>query len=359
MDVALDSNILIADPWLRSQNTRALIDYIKKTPSRVLICELVEKEVKEHFKRKFNKQVASLVSTHNKATRNGVLGIPKFFANESIVKTLTSWDKNYQNFLYKGDALSVPISNKIFQEAINRSTERIPPCSESGEGIRDTTIWLSLLEYCSKRSINRSFAFISKNTRDFAELDKSTLKKKLIEDSNDYSVGVYYYPSLNEFLKQHAEPIAHVTTDWVASQIDYKEVEILIRSYLGSSNGNTILSTSDGLQIEDDICHGKYLPIEDPEVLSLEIELFDCFVWRFDDEHIETGLEFFVHFEAEGLCIRSPQLSFLDSYESQIQEIQTKTTKKLKLYTDLWFHISAEIVGSEIKLLTVEDKGII
>jgi hypothetical protein len=29
MDIVLDSNILIADPWLRSQRIRVIIDYLK------------------------------------------------------------------------------------------------------------------------------------------------------------------------------------------------------------------------------------------------------------------------------------------------------------------------------------------
>lgn len=359
MDVALDSNILIADPWLRSQSIRALLDFVERTPSRILICDLVEKEVREHIKRKFTEYIERIESAQNQAFRNGVLGIPEFLGTDAIKNTLTSWENNFQKVMNKSVAISVPISNKAFQEAIDRSTERTPPCSNSGNGIRDAIIWLSLLEYCGNRNINRSFAFISSNTRDFAEIDNTTLKKKLIGDSNDYSVDVYYYSNLNEFIKEYAEPIAHVTADWVASHINYSEVEELIREYLGTINDKTILNPSDGLQAEDNFYRGKYIPTESSEVLSLEIKLLDCFVWHFDDEHIETGLEFSVHFKAEGPCIRNPQMSLFDNFEDQLQELHSKSTIRLKLFTNLWFHMSAEIVGSDIKLLTVEDKAII
>jgi rRNA-processing protein FCF1 len=51
MDVILDTNILIADIWQKSQNFRFLMDFIKKTNSNIQIPSVVDVEINAFFSR--------------------------------------------------------------------------------------------------------------------------------------------------------------------------------------------------------------------------------------------------------------------------------------------------------------------
>jgi len=66
MDIAIDTNIIIRDLWLRSQATRLLLDYIYRTDSRLLVGEIVIKEAEAYFKRLIEQ---NLFSIENRSTQ--------------------------------------------------------------------------------------------------------------------------------------------------------------------------------------------------------------------------------------------------------------------------------------------------
>ena len=68
------------------------------------------------------------------------------------------------------------------EEAVRRAIERVPPCSESSESIRDAIIWLDLLEACRFPSKVGPITFVSENTTDFAGPNNSSLRAELVQD---------------------------------------------------------------------------------------------------------------------------------------------------------------------------------
>ena len=84
-----------------------------------------------------------------------------------------------------------------------------------------------------------------------------------------------------------------------------------------------------------------------PYITSLQVEFEDVYVWKFDDQHIEAGLNFSVYVEADIECERHYIYSDHEGYHSRFRTIPS--------YAELGFDISAEVVGEDISLLEIED----
>src|SRR5215217_819839 len=179
MNVALDADVLIADPWLGSQRMRALLDYVTKTRSYIVLHEVVELEVKAHHKRTFAEDARKVQTILTQVGRRGLMGLPEFDPDRVSDETFTAWERHFHDVLGPNVVYRVPSTGHHHEEAVSRAIERIPPCSNSGEGIRDAIIWLDLLEMSRFPSKIGHIAFVSQNTSDFAGTDNSSLREEL------------------------------------------------------------------------------------------------------------------------------------------------------------------------------------
>lgn len=341
MDVALDANILIADPWLRSQNMRVLLDFVRKTHSQILLHEIAEAEAHAHFKRHCLDAIKGVEGALREVRRYEIAGIPDFSGEESLASTLARYDENFKRVLHKNICRRLPLDNAVLSEVTRRAVERVPPCSHKGEGFRDTIIWLNLLDRCKRT--NDEIAFISLNTADFAASDRVTLRPELQTDLESYGVYISYYPSLASFLKKLAEPVAHITKDWISARLDMEQVKTLVRQSLTSVFRSNY-------KIDSSEYKDYYEPYGNPYILDLEISFDDVYVWKFADQHIEVELSFYVNVEALIDCerIRIPARSYY-------HEDEYPSSKELECTAELGCDISAVAAGESLSLLEVED----
>jgi len=396
MYVALDSNILLADPWLRSQKTRQLLDFVKKTQSKVLLHEVVEAEVRANFRRQCSDAIMKIEKDLSKAERYDIVGIPEFNGNKSLDVTLAKFDENFNNVLDNWITIRVPLNNTVLSEVIRRALERIPPCSGKGEEIRDAIIWLNLLEFCKK--YDHKIAFISANTNEFADSNTEILRAELLEDIKNYEINLSYFKSLDYFLKKHAEPVAHITSEWIRARLDTDKVEHLISE--NQKSGAHISKISNYYKICKIEYRGRYIPIGEPNIYQIDVEFKDFYVWKFDDQHIEISLIFNAYIEADIDCELDasnitvathhhhhhhhqfvPQgYSHLDTHShSSITDFDDLYLRKhshfytsashgpyspnhishmirtFTCFAELGFRISAKVIGDELLLLDIED----
>jgi hypothetical protein len=349
MDIALDANILISDIWLRSQNMRVLFDYLAKTQSHVLISEVVVAEIKQHVKRQFMKSIASIDSALSSGKRLGIIGISDFSCDQLLQSTFEEWERNFNQALNAGTTIRIPLNNNVLDEVIKRATERGKPCSESGEGVRDAIIWLNLLAFRTSTARDHAIAFVSQNTSDFAAPDKKSLHPELAKDAEQHGVNILYYAALDVFLKEHAEPISHITSAWVREHLNLSEVEATICAHLDAGHAAEKFRIYEGKYRE------RYEPSGRPENIAIsDIELDDVHVWEFDDQHIEAVLSLHAYIEAEFDCERiSSHRSY--SYEDEDYDNFSWNVRTLTCYAELGFEISVEIIGNTLTLLLVED----
>lgn len=349
MDVVLDTNILIADIWQNSQNFRFLMDYIEKTNSFVLIPSVVDVEIKAFFTRKIKDNLQEIETAIKRAERFGINKIPPLDTESIANAAHQSWDAVYETLFKKAHGKVIPLVETIVNEAIRRAAYRLAPCKDNGEGIRDVFIWLQILEYCRAKKDGEPVAFISLNTHDFANQDKTTLRVELENELREQGVKLLYYPSLENFLKEYAKPISHISNDWLIGHIDFSLVEKKIQNYFNTGwqskwqRDKFKISKSeyrDYYQIDDDI--------KDIDLYDLNLENF--IVWQFDKDHIEVSLDFYAHLEGvtEGELVYSYHSVGFDKEELRSRQV-------LACDAELLFHFAAVIVGDAIEIGDIED----
>ncbi len=229
MDVILDTNVIVADIWQASQNFRFLMNYIEKTNSSILIPTVVDIEVKAFFTRKVTEIILEIQTAHKHAERFQIKQIPPLDLDTIKSTTLGAWDDIYEKEFKQVYGQVIPLRQSILEQAVTRAAYRLPPCKENGEGMRDALIWFQILEYCKTKSSNEPVAFISMNTRDFAGQDKTMLRAELEKDAQ--GINLLYYPSLEIFLKNYSKSISHITNEWLAARIDFRQVKRKITGY--------------------------------------------------------------------------------------------------------------------------------
>jgi hypothetical protein len=349
VDVALDANILIADPWFKSQNIRVLIDYVKKTQSKILLFATVEMEVRAHIKRQFANYVREIESAINRADKNNVFGIPSIDADKILLETEITWDIHFRDVFDDSVVKIVPLDVSVSYEALKRAVNRIPPCKSSGEGMRDAIIWISILNYCRKQQKGYNIVFISANTSDFASSDKTTLHPHLLNDLADTDVLLQYFSSLDTFVQRYAKPVSYITIDWINSNIDFEEIRDIIRDEIDSSRN--ILGA-----FRIAARSGKYYePSEVRGISFINIDIKDYYVWSFSESHTELRITMNVDIDADVLCemINNPDL-IDENY--LFEEYRYPPRRVFPGSAELEFIFSARIENNQyVSILSVEN----
>lgn len=341
MNVALDANILIADPWLGSQRIRALLDYVLKTRSYIVLHEVVELEVKAHHKRTFAEDARRVQSILTQVGRRGLVGLPEFDQDRASEETFATWERHFHDVLGPNVVYRVPSSGHHHEEAVRRAIERVPPCSNSG-GIRDAIIWLDLLEMSRFPSNIGQVAFVSENTKDFAQVGNSSLREELVQDLNKYEAEVTYYSSLQSFLKEHVEPVGHITREWLMEHTDFGEIENELRNQIAYGAYNDSFHATGSLYAD------YYVPIGRPDITWVELHLDDFYVWPFDDNHTEVTFFVNAHVEADLECMRSDAPPITSYGDDHYMEVSQYRNRALRCYADLEFEVVADLEGDEV-----------
>jgi hypothetical protein len=358
MDIAIDTNIIIRDLWLRSQATRLLLDYINRTDSRLLVGEIVIKEAEAYIKRLIKQNLSSIESALHNASKNYLVGLPNIDHDKTFNETYTNWRAKLDIILHKDTGVIYGTDTEVLDEAIRRCIERIPPSNETGEGMRDVVIWLNFLAYCKERLKTYQgyhVAFISGNTRDFADTSNpNEFKSQLLDDIEKTEVKIDYYPSLEAFIENQAKPISHVTVDWVEGRINFEQIHSMIENHL-EGNYYSWRKPSDYFSISDHELRESFKISGTPQIYQLDIDLEGLKVFEFDDTHIETSLDFFIYAEADIDCQVSDSKNIYSHDEYDYLRLQRLDWKSLVCFAELRVFISAVIKGEQIEILEIED----
>ena len=349
MDIALDTNILVADPWLRAQRTRVLVSYLERTRSRLILLDAVETELRAFARRHFGDSARQVEAALSAAARHGLKTLPSFDAASSVAETFDAWEANFNATLPSRLLERVIIEPTILSEAVRRAAERVPPCSPSGKELRDTITWLGLLAHLRTRKAKAQVVFISANTSDFASADKRTLLPQLEADVAGVGCEVQYFAGLDDFAKAHAERIAHITLDWVKQRVAPESIADLVSHHLEHVSPESYVTVASS-EYSD-----SYEPRTTSQVFSVAVTLTDVYVWKTGDTHIELGIEFEAYCELDADCVLvgDPRRRSWQDYDDWLDEHPMSRT--LTCYGELAGLISAAVVGDEVELLELED----
>jgi hypothetical protein len=333
MQVAVDTNILLADPWFEGQKMRALLDFVDRTRSELLIHAVVAEEFRAVLERQWRGALTEIEGAVRKARRLG-LQAPDVDIEASIEAARTAWEQRYRRI--KWQVKEIGLEPSLLPEALRRSANRIPPCARSGEEIRDALLWLGLMKY-SQVSGHREIAFISQNSRDFCGPDAGKLHPDLISDTEELNVTLHFYTSLDDFLRDHAKPIEHLTPAWVLERIDIEEVQQMIERYM---------HLRDADEYHKSWSYEEWAPSGYPRVTTVNPELTDVYVWEYaPDEPMTLFLNFSTYIEAEVTAERE---------EGDPEWGYHTDTREIPLSAERNVEIAATVDGDKVHLVEIE-----
>ena len=198
MHIILDTSIIFDNYFFDTPKFLGLFDYLKKTHSKLYLPSFVIDEILKKYKENLSKYKDSL-----ERDERILFGQTKEINIDDLVleyaSKLTNLIKKNNIGIIKPKDIS---SKKLFGRAIKIE----PPFDASGRGLRDTLIWLSIVDFVKNDSTGY-FCFISANIKDFGKEDLySNLRKDLESKSNKF----LYCTSLEEFLSNYGDKVAFI-----------------------------------------------------------------------------------------------------------------------------------------------------
>jgi predicted nucleic acid-binding protein len=213
--IVLDTNVIQEDFLMRSGRFAVLFDYAKKSESKFSLIQVVLDELVANYRRELQARLAKWVRA--KAQIHGMLPETRDVRIEIDVPTAADEYRRYV-LTHLGLATEdvIPHRNDHLPHLISRAIERRRPCTDRGEEIRDALLWESTLDLAA--GADSVVALISRNTDQFSA-DKQSLHPDLVAEAAARGARIQYYPSLEEFARRHATPIAFITKEWLEAHI--------------------------------------------------------------------------------------------------------------------------------------------
>lgn len=349
MYVFLDTNIFISDPWLRSQRYRLLLDFLAKTQGKLIVLESVNIEIRSVLRRKLSSAAKALEKAKVDAEIVGLVDSPDFVAEEAAKKTFEQWEKHLAIQFRRFEVKQVALDPTILREVFVRGADRVPPAREDGKESRDVIIWLSFLRAIATMKGN-DIAFISSNTKDFANLNGTDFRPELRRELADQSSKVRYYKTLDDFNLEHVAPLAHINNDWVLARFSSSNINEMITEYVER------MANAWDYRINDDRKREAYRANEIADREPVEAELTDVLVWDTSSDALELTLAFSVRQSAALECeLVNPPILLGDAHERETTKRDWRNYRLLNGELDATVHISAVAKGSELQIRKVED----
>lgn len=204
MKIVLDSNIIIADFWMKSTNFELLFERAKIRDIQIFIPEIVLDEVINKYSQRLLKslrEVSSELKTFNKLSKET---IKQPIEQKVIDKSIKNYQKHLLKLVKDNNIMVLKYPKTDHKYLAKKAMLKLKPFNSNEKGYRDSLIWeniKTLLTDCESVSALPELVFISNNYKDFTE-NEHDLHFDLIaelEDEDFDSNSVIVYSNLSEF----------------------------------------------------------------------------------------------------------------------------------------------------------------
>ncbi|NOU83901.1 DUF4935 domain-containing protein [Paenibacillus sp. LMG 31459] len=282
MDLVLDTNIFRENFKMDSIHFQNLFDYLVKTNSKIIVPEIVLLEVESLFERELLKRLEG----YKKASRSlrNWLFTSEYSENDVplVEEAVASFMDFFKTKLKLDPEAIFATKDEYLKEVLRRAVKHIKPCSDRGEEFRDTILWLSVLDI-AKVHADAPIGFISNNTNEFSSDNKMILHPMLQKDVTDANITVYYYNSLQEFIKQHAQNIQTITKEMILSKIHLKYYANNLIDYLNDWYDDQLIDYVEYKDYQPSECHASKF--------TSELLLGEFFIYERTDGALYIELE--------------------------------------------------------------------
>lgn len=321
MDIIIDTNIIIQENFLRSKKSAALLDYLKKTNSKIALPQIVKEEAISEYEKSATSQLEKAMKEIERLSKICFSSTISTDLNVEVSNESTAYIAYIQK-LGKNELLyELPYEDCFLHEVVFRMINRKKPCNERGEECRDAILWLSIKNMLKKE---KSAAFISNNSNEFASNDKKDLHPDLRAELAQEKLELKYYLNLDDFIKNHAEKIDYITKEWIEKElskiIDFEDLIINHIADTGKLMNRVERKTNNE-------CVSAY-----PIFITPELENFYVYEMANNDIFLNFVLYIVMEVEAE-----------LDRFGTKTLEIDTMV------------NLSAKVINKEIKDIEIDE----
>lgn len=266
----------------------------------MLVSEVVFLEVVNHYRKRVQKAHGEFNSalTESKGFFPDLRALPNL-KEDRVNELVHEYQRKLRAVLIDGyGAHLLPFPRLSHKKVMERHIARQKPFDENGRGYGDTLIWLSLVDFLRKERL-QSVAFVSKNYKDFASKDSSTVAMSLQQDLEHYGIrtDVSYFSNISavmrDFFNVKLDPAKELETqsEWHIELVSLHRTEILE----GANSDLDSQSWKDRITIEELGEHFTILTAEsqalsDEEAtvrLGIRFWKSRIMLWRWD-EHWDT-----------------------------------------------------------------------
>lgn len=236
MLIVLDTNIIFENWMFDKPYHRAFVDYIDTVNCNVVFPQIIWSEIEARYRSQLKDALKI------QASANGNVAKLLFDKKDpNVTKGYVDIDNSYANYstwllekLRCGHHSIIDYPSNILPILAEKAIARIKPFGSTGEEFRDAILWHSVLEIAEEYEDLNPVVLISRNTKEFSDSnDKSQLHPELqIELKGLKDCNVLYYSSLEDFIKYHHTPIAHIDSKWIEENVYKSGISDIVRKYI-------------------------------------------------------------------------------------------------------------------------------
>lgn len=330
MDVLLDSNIYYNQYYFDSMSFKSLFAYLRSKKSKLLLPEIVQDEVIDNYKEtldRFHSTQKSLQSYSD------VLFRPPKEINPTPKETFKKYDQSLKKRI-KSLPIKTISSNKISLSLVSKRCEaKMRPFGQNEKyseiGLKDTIIWLCLLDQLSK---SNEICFISNDKVAFGE---NSLAPELQHEIDQFpGKKVIYYNNLEKFL---SETYFDLKTKIDKTKLASFSKQWQVTDFVADGLANDIRN---GQGLERTIGDEYYLN----KIWVQKIEFIDFDIFNYENEiaYIRLTLEASVEIHFMDKVPKEGRLGSIACYRSRVTIDVAYSTSKVRIIA---------VDNSEIKII--------
>lgn len=214
MNVFLDSNFCYRDPFMNNNiHNKLLLELAEGGHITLYMSEVVRKEILNNLVKEMRKNIDPIKENETKIRKLLKKGMdPPFEWAKTIEDYVLELDNHLTLLEEQGFLHTVPYSNDILPELVERSIKRIKPFGEKKLEFRDGIIWLSYVAFSKENGLDNCF-LLTNNSEDF--MKNGELHPELVKDSTAFSI----FRSAQDFI-QNCKEVRELNRrlDWVEQQ---------------------------------------------------------------------------------------------------------------------------------------------
>lgn len=224
MDVLLDTNAIRASGGIESSAFKALMAYVKRTRSQLLLPSVVVEELCAQRRLAIEKLEKGLEDVYKELHKL----FPDITTEPPALDSGLALTNYRQQVLTSADKIQI-IENlpEDLSELVLRLANRLPPASLSGEEARDVLMWLPVIRLAH----SGRFAFITADQKAFSQ--SGSLRPELVAELGDHRDNIEVFLRIDDFLRLYHARSSFIDEAWVNHQIETEQFIQDIRDFIG------------------------------------------------------------------------------------------------------------------------------